>query len=136
MNRALTLVALCAAVAGGFALGRSRGAAAEDRPKWVAFKLADLEERRAKAGDPWLEFFKASTLRTGLYALPAGAPDPQPVHAEDEVYHILKGRAVLRVDGEDQPVGPGSIVYVRAGVEHRFHSIAEDLEVLVFFAGS
>ncbi|HSG39002.1 MAG TPA: cupin domain-containing protein, partial [Thermoanaerobaculia bacterium] len=35
---------------------------------------------------------------------------------------------------EDMAVGPGSVLFVAARVEHRFHSIAEDLEVLVFFA--
>ena len=48
---------------------------------------------------------------------------------------VIDGRAVLTIDGEDRPVGPGSVVYVRAGVPHRFVSIREELSVLVFFAG-
>lgn len=137
MRRAwISMLALGAAVAGGFVLGKSRGhAAAEPRPKWAAFRLADLEERQAGGKDPWLEFFRTPTLRTGLYVLPAGAKDPQGPHAQDEVYHVVKGRAVLTVDGEEHPVAPGSVVYVRAGIDHRFHSITEELEVLVFFAG-
>jgi mannose-6-phosphate isomerase-like protein (cupin superfamily) len=107
----------------------------DDRPEWAAFTLADLAERRARGTDPWLEFFRASTLRTGIYVLPAGAHDPQGPHQQDEVYYLIRGRAVLTVDGEEHPVEPGSIVYVRAGIEHRFHSIQEELEVLVFFAG-
>lgn len=31
-------------------------------------------------------------------------------------------------------VGPDSIIYVGKNVEHRFHSIEEELKVLVFFA--
>jgi mannose-6-phosphate isomerase-like protein (cupin superfamily) len=38
------------------------------------------------------------------------------------------------VADEDGPVRAGSVVYVAAGVDHRFHSIEEDLEVLVFWA--
>ncbi|MEZ4674485.1 MAG: hypothetical protein R2932_09595 [Caldilineaceae bacterium] len=38
------------------------------------------------------------------------------------------------VDGEDQLVQSGSIVYVAKGVDHRFHSIEEALQILVFFA--
>jgi mannose-6-phosphate isomerase-like protein (cupin superfamily) len=102
---------------------------------WEAWKLADLEEQRARGNDPWLEFFRTSTLRTGLYVLPAGGTDPQGPHQQDEVYSILQGKAVLTVDGAEQPVGPGTVVYVKAGVEHRFHSISEELKVLVFFAG-
>ena len=55
-------------------------------------------------------------------------------HTEDEVYHIVRGRGMIRVDTEDHTVGPGSIVFVPAGVEHRFHSIEEAFEVLVLFA--
>ena len=38
------------------------------------------------------------------------------------------------VAGEEMAVGAGTMLYVAAHVEHRFHSIEEDLEVLVFFA--
>jgi mannose-6-phosphate isomerase-like protein (cupin superfamily) len=38
------------------------------------------------------------------------------------------------VADEDRPVGPGSVVYVAATVPHRFHTIEEDLEILVVFA--
>jgi hypothetical protein len=35
---------------------------------------------------------------------------------------------------EDREVGPGAVIFVKAGDEHRFHSISEDLTLLVFFA--
>ena len=38
------------------------------------------------------------------------------------------------VAGENQEVGPGSVVFVGRGVEHRFHSITEQLQILVVFA--
>lgn len=31
-------------------------------------------------------------------------------------------------------VEPGSLIFVAANIEHRFHTITEDLTVLVFFA--
>ena len=68
------------------------------------------------------------------HELPAGGVDPQQPHTEDEVYYVVGGRALLRVAGEDRAVGPGSLVFVAAGVEHRFHTIEEDLSVVVFFA--
>ncbi len=46
----------------------------------------------------------------------------------------MRGRAQIRVGKEDQTVSEGSVVFVAAGVEHRFHDIAEDLAVLVVFA--
>jgi quercetin dioxygenase-like cupin family protein len=42
--------------------------------------------------------------------------------------------AKIEVEGEDRNVQAGSVVYVAKKVEHRFHSIEEDLTVLVFFA--
>jgi quercetin dioxygenase-like cupin family protein len=45
----------------------------------------------------------------------------------------MSGRATIRVGAEDRTVRPGSIVFVAAGVEHRFHSIEEDLRLLVAF---
>jgi mannose-6-phosphate isomerase-like protein (cupin superfamily) len=102
---------------------------------WAAFDLADVEQRRRQAGgDPWLEFLRVSSLRTGLYVLPAGSTDPQAPHEEDEVYYVLRGSARLTADGEETVVGPGTVLYVAAYIEHRFHAIEEDLELLVFFA--
>lgn len=99
-----------------------------------AFEAEELIEERRAGGERYHEFLRVPAMSAGVYGLPAGAPDPQPVHAEDEVYVVLRGRGTLRVAGEDRPMSPGSIAYVAAGVDHRFHSIEEDLEVLVLFA--
>ena len=50
------------------------------------------------------------------------------------MYLVLNGRGRIIVNGEDQPVQKGSIIFVGKHVEHRFHSITEDLQLLVFFA--
>jgi len=42
--------------------------------------------------------------------------------------------AKIKVADEDRIVQTGSVVYVAKNVEHHFHSIEEDLTVLVFFA--
>ena len=78
--------------------------------------------------------FCAPSLSAGLYTLPAGGVDPQRPHGEDEVYYVASGRGRILVGTDDRAVGPGTVVYVPAGVEHRFHTIAEDLSILVFFA--
>ena len=99
-----------------------------------AFELSELTEQRRESGERYLEFLLADTLSAGIYELPAGDTDPQHPHTEDEVYYVVRGRASIRVGDEDREVTEGSIVFVGAGVEHRFHSIAEDLTLLVVFA--
>ena len=99
-----------------------------------AFDLARLLTGHDPSVEPYHEFLRVPSLSVGLYALPAGTADPQEPHTEDEVYHVVGGRARIRVGAEDRAVEAGTVVFVEAGVEHRFYAIEEDLKVLVFFA--
>jgi mannose-6-phosphate isomerase-like protein (cupin superfamily) len=100
----------------------------------VAMDITRLLAGHDFSGEPYLEFLRVPSLSVGLYVLPAGAEDPQQPHTEDEVYHVVSGRGRIQVGAEDRAVEAGTIVFVEAGVDHRFHSIGEDLTVLVFFA--
>lgn len=99
-----------------------------------AFEIDELQRQHLDGGDLYLEFLREPSLSMGLYTLPAGGEDPQQPHDEDEVYYVVAGRALLNVDGEERPVQAGSIVFVPARVPHRFHQIADELILLVFFA--
>ncbi len=99
-----------------------------------SFEMKDLTDRRRRSGKPWMEFLRAEALSMGIYVLPVGTEDLQKPHTEDEVYYIVSGRGRLIVDGTDQPVGPGTLMFVPAAAEHRFHDITEELTALVFFA--
>ena len=77
---------------------------------------------------------RAGMFSAGVYRLAGGEADTQDPHAEDEIYYVLRGRAVLEVAGERHPVEPGSLAFVAKEAEHRFVDIAEDLELLVLFA--
>lgn len=98
------------------------------------YQTSNLLETQEAEGKLYHEFLRVPALSAGVYVLPAGQPDPQQPHAEDEVYYVISGQGMIMVDGEDQPVQAGSVIYVAAEVEHRFHSITEDLQILVFFA--
>jgi mannose-6-phosphate isomerase-like protein (cupin superfamily) len=99
-----------------------------------AYELAQLISQRADFKKSYLEFLKVPDLSMGLYVLPAGGTDPQSPHTEDEVYYVASGRAKILVAEENRAVQAGSIIYVPKNVAHRFHSIEEELTVLVFFA--
>ena len=98
------------------------------------FKLADLVAQLEESGRPYLPFLTVPTLRTGLYALPAGGVDRQQPHGKDEVYYVIKGRSEMTIDDDEYPVAPGDVIFVAAQAEHRFHDIEEDLHLLVFFS--
>jgi mannose-6-phosphate isomerase-like protein (cupin superfamily) len=98
------------------------------------YNIAETEKSREQSGKRYMEFLRVLAMSAGVYVLPAGGADPQSPHKEDEMYYVVRGRARMRADSEDQAISEGSIIFVAAGVEHRFYDITEELMVLVFFA--
>lgn len=96
--------------------------------------LSELRERRVRSGELYVEFLRIPAMSVGFYALPAGGTDPQTPHREDEIYYVIRGRATISIAGRDRPVELGSTIFVAKGVDHRFHSVKEPLELLVVFA--
>jgi mannose-6-phosphate isomerase-like protein (cupin superfamily) len=102
--------------------------------QWTALHLDELSAEQRASAEPWLEFLRVPSLRAGLYVLAPGAWDHQSPHEEDEVYHVVAGRATFEAGVERQDVRSGSIIYVAAHQAHRFTNITEELRVLVFFS--
>lgn len=98
-----------------------------------AWEFSDIEAARDVSGNLYHEFMRVPDLSAGIYVLEPGASDPQSPHTEDELYYVVAGRAIVTVGAETRPVVPGSVVFVGAAVPHRFHDIAERLELLVVF---
>lgn len=84
-------------------------------------------------GERYVEVFRHGTLSVELYA-PRGH-DPQSPHTRDEVYAVVSGRGQFRNGAERHPFGPGDVLFVPAGVTHRFEEFSDDLAVWVFFYG-
>ena len=98
-----------------------------------SFHLADLFTHRFTAR-PYVEFIREPSMSVGLYVLPAGAPDGQLPHGEDEVYVVIGGRAEFTAGASTRPVQPGDTIFVGAGQPHHFHDITEELRLIVVFA--
>jgi len=98
------------------------------------FRMDDVLRERADKGKLYLEFLRVRAMSAGVYVLPVGGADPQRPHREDEMYYVVRGRARMKVGAEDAEVSAGSLIFVEAEAEHRFHDVQEELEVLVFFA--
>jgi len=98
------------------------------------FHLDDLNRQRAAKEKLYLEFLRVPAMSAGVYVLPKGGIDRQKPHREDEVYYVVRGHGRMQIGAEDAEVRAGSVIFVEAEVKHKFYDIAEELEVLVFFA--
>lgn len=100
---------------------------------WKAFDLSKLKEKVQGVEPSFFEFLRSKQLSCAIYRLPAGAKDMQAPHFEDEVYVVIEGHARVLVDGVEQEVGRGQVLYVGATTKHSFFDITEDLTLLAVF---
>jgi len=101
----------------------------------VRFQEVDeVAAERARVGHAYLEFLRIPSMSAGVYVLGTGSPDRQSPHRQDELYYVLGGKARMRAGAHDQAVRPGTLIFIAAGVEHRFYDIEEEISLLVLFA--
>ena len=88
------------------------------------------------AADPdseFIELFRHGSLSVEIYR--PRAVDRQQPHARDELYVVISGSGHF-VNGDTRhPFEPGEVLFVPAGVEHRFESFTDDFATWVFFYG-
>ena len=77
--------------------------------------------------------FEHGTLQVKLYA-PRG-PDLQQPHTRDEAYVVARGRGWFVNGALHHPIDAPDVLFVKAGVVHRFEDFSDDFLVWVFFYG-
>jgi mannose-6-phosphate isomerase-like protein (cupin superfamily) len=98
------------------------------------FTAAELQRQLpGPAGERFAVAFERGSLSVEMYA-PRGS-DPQQPHTRDEVYVVVSGRGEFVNGAERHAFGPGDLMFVPAGVEHRFEQFSDDLAVWVVFYG-
>lgn len=85
------------------------------------------------AGERFATLFRRGTLSLDVYA-PRGRDDQTP-HDQDEVYVVLQGAGTFVCGPRREPFAPGDVLFVAAGVPHRFEDFSDDLAVWVIFYG-
>ena len=55
---------------------------------------------------------------------------------QDELYVIVRGRGILLHDGKRDAFETGDLLFVAAGVEHRFEDFSEDFAIWRVFYGA
>lgn len=84
-------------------------------------------------GQRFAKVLEHESLLVEIYA-PRGT-DPQQPHTRDELYVVVEGNGRF-VNGEERHAfEPGDVLFVPAGVAHRFEEFTEDLVVWVVFYG-
>ena len=84
-------------------------------------------------GERFVELFSHGSLSVELYA--PRDRDPQSPHTRDEVYVVAAGSGQFRNGDRRHPFGAGDVLFVPAGVAHRFEDFSDDLAVWVLFYG-
>ena len=111
-------------------------AAAADCPMHVALAAA-LDRLPLAPNAKWRHgVFDVEVFRKGGVSAAVFAPrieDLQTPHDEDELYLIASGSGELDVDGDPVRFAPGDLIYVPAGVPHRFTGPLDELVAWVVF---
>ena len=84
-------------------------------------------------GKPFRELFTHGSLAVEIYR-PVGL-DLQTPHARDEVYVVIAGHGEFVCAGERRAFAAGELLFVPAGVEHRFENFSHDFSTWVLFYG-
>jgi len=84
-------------------------------------------------GERFAKVLGHGSMEVEVYA-PRGE-DPQTPHTRDELYVVASGVGEFVNGPERHPFGPGDVLFVPAGVEHRFEDFSDDLVVWVVFYG-
>jgi mannose-6-phosphate isomerase-like protein (cupin superfamily) len=84
-------------------------------------------------GERFAKVLGHGSMEVEIYA-PRGT-DPQTPHTRDELYVVVSGTGQFANGTERHEFGPGDVLFVPAGVEHRFEDFTDDLVVWVVFYG-
>ncbi len=98
------------------------------------FRLAQVQASiPGLAGERSTLVLKQGTCDVKL-AMPV-PPNEQAPHTQDEIYVVVGGRGVLMHDDRREPFENGDLLFVAAGVEHRFEDFSPDFAVWRVFYG-
>lgn len=87
---------------------------------------------RSKAAE-FLVLMEHGSASVEIYR-PHGVDSQQP-HVQDEFYVVIAGSGTFVRDGVRHPFEPGEVLFVPAGVPHRFEEFTDDFATWVIFYG-
>jgi len=96
-------------------------------PNWA------MDQLPGEQGEAFRILFEHGSLEIEVYA-PRGN-DPQQPHDRDEVYVIIAGSGYFLNGEERHAFAAGDLLFVPAGVVHRFEEFTDDFATWVMFYG-
>jgi len=85
------------------------------------------------AGTDYVVLFRHGTLEVGVYR-PVKVDEQMP-HTRDELYVVIAGSGTFVTGDERRAFAPGDVLFVAAGVEHRYENFTDEFAAWVFFYG-
>jgi len=84
-------------------------------------------------GPDFAALFEHGSLKLGIFC-PRGQ-DIQDPHGRDEVYVVIAGHGYFHHGDVYQACSTGDVLFVAAGVQHRFEEFSDDFATWVIFYG-
>ncbi|OSQ35253.1 cupin [Thalassospira mesophila] len=96
--------------------------------------LQDAMQALRTRRDPRFEvLLEHGSMSVEIYA--PDKSDPQTPHRQDELYIVQSGSGMFYRGGSHCPFGAGDVLFVPAGIDHRFEDFSDDFVTWVIFWG-
>lgn len=92
------------------------------------------EQLKNETDQRFTSLLKHGTMEVEYYA--PDKVDHQTPHKQDELYVIASGQSSFYRDGETIQCKTGDVIFVPAGMEHRFLNFSNDFATWVIFYGT
>jgi len=75
------------------------------------------------------------SLQLALVKVKKGSLTPKHTHEDEEqAYIILRGSGIVRLNGDEEKVSEGMVVYIPRGIEHEIENTGEDDLTYIYVA--
>lgn len=95
--------------------------------------LAQAFEKLGKSAIPFEQVMANGSMTVEIYK--PQQVDLQQPHSQDELYIIISGSGNFYNDGNITNFKPLDVLFVPAGIEHRFENFTDDFATWVIFYG-
>ena len=92
-----------------------------------------IDALKQKPSAEFMTLFRHGSLEVEIYK--PDRIDRQTPHTRDEVYVVISGTGYFNNGQVRHPFEPGQVLFVKAGVEHRFEDFTRDFATWVLFYG-